>query len=183
MQALREKVQQYAEHDESVLFSGEPGTGRGAFARYLHALSRRADEPLISVTAASLTEGSAEEQLLGVSRMAKSMPGLSTGLPTARWLSTNSLILMRRHRRCCWPLLEDRHIDASVAVELVKLQARILATAGTDYEARVEAGLLRRGLVSHLSVLSLGYRRFGSTRKMFQSCSPTTSTSWSMPKG
>ena len=59
MQALREKVQQYAQHDESVLLRGEPGTGRGAFARYLHALSRRADEPLISVTAASLTDGSA----------------------------------------------------------------------------------------------------------------------------
>ena len=65
MQGLREKVQQYAEHDESVMLSGEPGTGRGAFARYLHALSARADEPLLSVTAASLTERNAEEQLLG----------------------------------------------------------------------------------------------------------------------
>ena len=59
MKALREKVQQYARHDETVLLSGEPGTGRGAFARYLHALSRRADEPLISVTAGSLTESNA----------------------------------------------------------------------------------------------------------------------------
>jgi len=65
MQALREKVQQYAQHDESVLLSGEPGAGRGAFARYLHSLSRRADELLISVTAASLSEGSAEQLLLG----------------------------------------------------------------------------------------------------------------------
>ena len=60
MQNLREKVQQYSRHDESVLLSGEPGTGRGAFARYLHALSRRADEPLISVTAGSLTDKAAQ---------------------------------------------------------------------------------------------------------------------------
>ena len=30
MQGLRERVQQYARHDGSVLMSGEPGTGRGA---------------------------------------------------------------------------------------------------------------------------------------------------------
>src|SRR5210317_1882280 len=56
MQALRDKVKQYARHDGPVLVVGEPGTGRTAFARYLHALSGRADGPLISVTAASLTE-------------------------------------------------------------------------------------------------------------------------------
>jgi DNA-binding NtrC family response regulator len=65
MQALRDKVKQYARHDASVLISGESGTGRSAFARYLHALSSRADGPLISITAASLTEESAEEGLLG----------------------------------------------------------------------------------------------------------------------
>ena len=48
-------MQQYARHEGSVLMSGEPGTGRGAFARYMHALSRRADEPLTVLTAASLT--------------------------------------------------------------------------------------------------------------------------------
>jgi len=53
MKSLRERVQQYARHDGSVLISGEAGTGRGAFARYMHALSRRADEPLTSLTAAS----------------------------------------------------------------------------------------------------------------------------------
>ena len=39
MKALRDKVKQYARHDASVLVSGESGTGRSAFARYLHALS------------------------------------------------------------------------------------------------------------------------------------------------
>ena len=51
-----QSVQQYARHDAAVLMSGEPGTGRGAFARYMHALSRRADEPLTTLTAASVTE-------------------------------------------------------------------------------------------------------------------------------
>src|SRR5687767_8353145 len=39
MQNLRDKVQQFAHHDSPVLLIGEPGTGRGAFARYIHVLS------------------------------------------------------------------------------------------------------------------------------------------------
>ncbi|MEM9335314.1 MAG: response regulator [Pseudomonadota bacterium] len=65
MRELREKAQQYARHDSSVLISGEPGTGRGAFARYLHGLSPRADGPLITLTGASITESNVAEQLLG----------------------------------------------------------------------------------------------------------------------
>ena len=52
MQGLRERVQQFARHDGSLLISGEPGTGRGAFARYMHGLSARAHEPLTILTAA-----------------------------------------------------------------------------------------------------------------------------------
>ena len=65
MQGLRERVQQYARHEGSVLMSGESGTGRGAFARYMHGLSNRADEPLTTLSAASVTESNFEEQLLG----------------------------------------------------------------------------------------------------------------------
>ena len=56
MKDLRERVQQFAKHDSPVLLSGEPGTGRGAFAQYIHGMSDRADAPLANLLAASLTE-------------------------------------------------------------------------------------------------------------------------------
>ena len=65
MQSLRDKVQQYANHDSPVLLTGEAGTGRAAFARYIHALSDRAEGPLVNLLAASLTDSHAEEQLFG----------------------------------------------------------------------------------------------------------------------
>jgi len=52
-------------------------------------------------------------------------------------------------------VLEDRsyrHIGSS---DTVKLKSRIIATIGTDYEAKIEDGSLRRDLVAHLSVLNL----------------------------
>lgn len=36
IQELREKVQKFASLDSSVLLAGEAGTGRGAFAQYIH---------------------------------------------------------------------------------------------------------------------------------------------------
>jgi len=155
MQALREKVQQYSEHDESVLLSGEPGTGRGAFARYLHALSRRADEPLISITAASLTEGSAEEQLLGREEAGKIHAGAFERAGEGTLVIDELSDLNETAQRILLAVLEDRKYRRVAGTNSVSLNARVVATIGANYGAIIEDGSLRRDLVAHLSVLSV----------------------------
>ena len=155
MQGLREKVQQYAEHDESVLLSGEPGTGRGAFARYLHALSRRADEPLVSVTAASLTEGSTEEQLLGREGAGEIHAGAFDRAGSGTVVIDELSDLNDAAQKMLLGVLEDREYRHVAGSEIIRLQARVVATIGHDYEARIKNGTLRRDLVAHLGVLSL----------------------------
>jgi DNA-binding NtrC family response regulator len=155
MQSLREKVQQYAEHDESVLLSGEPGTGRGAFARYLHALSRRADEPLISITAAALTEGNAEEQLLGREEAGEIHAGAFERAGNGTLVIDELSDLNETAQKVLLAVLEDRAFCRIAGSESVQLRARVVATTGTDFETRVEEGSLRRDVVAHLSVLSL----------------------------
>ncbi|NIA26425.1 MAG: response regulator [Desulfobulbaceae bacterium] len=155
MQGLREKVQQYAQHDESVLLSGEPGAGRGAFARYLHALSRRADELLISVTAASLSEGSAEELLLGREDGGEIQAGAFDRAGGGTLVIDELTDLGEAAQRILVAALKDRSYRRVGGKEHVKLKCRIVATAGTGYDAKVESGSLRRDLVAHLSVLSL----------------------------
>jgi len=155
MQILREKVQQYAQHDESVMLSGEPGTGRGAFARYLHALSRRADEPLISVTAASLAEGNVEEQLLGCEQDGEILAGAFERASSGTLVIDELSDLNPAAQKVLLAALEDRKYFRVGGGETVRLDARVIATVGNDYEARIDAGSLRRDLVAHLSVLSL----------------------------
>jgi DNA-binding NtrC family response regulator len=155
MQSLREKVQQYADHDESVLLSGEPGTGRGAFARYLHALSRRADEPLVSVTAASLTQGSAEEQLLGREEAGKIHAGAFERAGEGTLVIDELSDLNEAAQKVFLAVIEDKKYRRVSGSDPVALKARIVATIGTDYEARLDDGSLRRDLVARLSVLSL----------------------------
>src|SRR5476651_838456 len=55
-QTLREQVQQAASSSSPVLLVGELGSGREAYARYLHSLSPRSGKPFFMVAAATRSE-------------------------------------------------------------------------------------------------------------------------------
>ncbi len=155
MQALRERVQQYARHDGSVLLSGEPGTGRGAFARYMHALSRRAGEPLSSLTAASVTDSNAEIELLGSESGGQITTGVFERAAGGTLVIDELSDLSAAAQKTLLGIVEDGRFTRVGGSMPVKLDARIVATVSADYEVLVESGALRRDLVSQLSVLNL----------------------------
>ena len=155
MQALREKIQQYAQHDAPMLLTGEPGTGRGAFARYLHALSNRTEGPLISVTGASLTESNAEEQLLGSEVDGEIHAGAFERAAGGTLVIDELTDLNETAQKILQAVIEDRSYRRAGGSENLRLDARIVATSGVDYDARIDGGDLRRDLVAHISVLAL----------------------------
>ncbi|MBV8146344.1 MAG: sigma 54-interacting transcriptional regulator, partial [Gammaproteobacteria bacterium] len=65
MQQLRAEAQQIATNPSPVLLVGEPGSGREAFARYLHERGPRASAPFVSLIASSLRDADAEARLFG----------------------------------------------------------------------------------------------------------------------
>jgi DNA-binding NtrC family response regulator len=67
MRELRNQVTRIAQHDTHALFTGESGSGRGLFARYLHGNSARAAGPFETVLGGDLTEADSEARLLGAS--------------------------------------------------------------------------------------------------------------------
>ena len=155
MQVLRDKVQQYARHDAPDFLTGEPGTGRSAFARYLHALSNRTDEPLVSIAGASLTDSNVEEQLLGSELGGEIRAGAFERAAGGTLLIDDLTDLNDAAQKILIAVMEDRSIRRAGGSEDLRLNARIVATAGADYEAKLDSGALRRDLVSHLNVLSL----------------------------
>ena len=155
MKALRERVQQYARHDSFVLLSGEAGTGRGAFARYMHALSRRADESLTSLTAASVTENRAEEQLLGREDGGEVTAGAFERASDGTLVIDELSDLNSAAQKILLGVVEDGQFTRIGGSAPVKVKARIVATIRADYEALIESGQLRRDLVAQLGVLSL----------------------------
>ncbi|MDH5454967.1 MAG: sigma-54 dependent transcriptional regulator [Gammaproteobacteria bacterium] len=155
MQGLRERVQQYARHEGTVLMSGEPGTGRGAFARYLHGLSSRADEPLTTLSAASITEANCEEQLLGSERNGEVSVGALERASGGTLVIDELSDLGLTAQKVLFGALESGRFTRNGGTVPVNVDARIVATVGPEYEARIVAGELRRDLVSLLSELSL----------------------------
>lgn len=60
-----ELIHRVAPSDAAVLITGEHGTGKEVAARTLHALSKRAAGPLVTVDAGSIPEGVFESELFG----------------------------------------------------------------------------------------------------------------------
>ena len=66
--AARALCNRLAPTDVPVLLTGESGTGKDVFARRLHALSRRAERPLIAVNCGALSASLLESTLFGHKR-------------------------------------------------------------------------------------------------------------------
>jgi DNA-binding NtrC family response regulator len=155
MQGLRERVQQYAQHEGTVLISGEPGTGRSAFARYMHGLSRRGDELLTIVTAASITDTNCEEQLLGSERDGEVTAGVFERATGGTLVIDELGDLGDKAQKVLFGILESGTFKRIGSTQPEKVDARVVATVSANYEAKIESGELRRDLVSRLAELKL----------------------------
>ena len=154
MKDLRERVQQFAKHDSPVLLSGEPGTGRGAFAQYIHGMSDRADAPLANLLAASLTESNYEEQLLGSESDGEIVKGCFERAGDGTLIIDELKDLSEAAQKIIIGVLEQGQFTRVGGHEPVRLRARVVATVGVDYEKAIEEGTLRRELVADLGLLT-----------------------------
>ncbi len=155
MKNLREKVQQFASHDSPILFSGEPGTGRGAFARYVHGMSSQADGPLVNMLAASITDGNAEAQLLGSESGDDVHSGYFERAKNGTIIIDELTSLCDQAQKLILSVVELGEFSRAGGHQKISLQARVLATVNADYEKAMDSGKLRRELVSNLNILTL----------------------------
>jgi DNA-binding NtrC family response regulator len=153
MQALREKVQQFAAHDSPVMLVGEIGSGRGAFARYIHALSDRAEAPVVNLVAASLTDNNAEELLFGSEHDGDVTNGYLERAKNGTLIIDELSDLCDQAQKLLLSVLEQGYLVRRGGHSQVKFHARVIATVDAEYERSMSSGKLRRELVSNLNVL------------------------------
>lgn len=155
IKALREKVQHFAKTDSPVTFTGEPGTGRSAFARYIHNMSARAEAPLVTLLSASLTDSNAEEHLLGSEDGGNVHSGYFERAKNGTLIIEDLTDLCDQAQKLIMSVLEQGEFVRSGGHDSIKLQARVIATVDTDIDKAIESGALRRELVSCLNTLTV----------------------------
>jgi two-component system, NtrC family, nitrogen regulation response regulator NtrX len=150
MQQLRAELQQIASDPSAVLLIGEPGSGREAFARYLHGQNPRAGEPFVALIASSLREADAEQQLLGDG----AIPGLLEQADAGTLFIQDIEDLPPQAQRLLVGVLESRAFRRLGAMQSHPFQARVVSSAQPGVESRAGSPEgIRRDLLAHLNTM------------------------------
>lgn len=154
MQALREQVQQVAPHETPVLIVGESGTGREAFARYIHSISPRSAGPFVQLVATGMTDDGAAAALHG----SEDASGVHAGLleqAAGGVLFINGLEdLPQKAQGLLVAALETRSFTRVGGTTPVALNLRVISSA-TPQLLSGETGSVRAELLSRLNVITL----------------------------
>jgi two-component system nitrogen regulation response regulator NtrX len=154
MQELRTELQQIAANPSSVLLIGEPGSGREAFARYLHEQSPRAREPFVTIVASSLREADGEAQLLGREEVGGTrLAGLLEQAGDGTLFINELEDLPPSVQRLLLGVLEAGNYTRVGGTETLEFTARVLSAAQPGIENRAGGAGFRRDLLAHLNTL------------------------------
>jgi len=153
-QALREQIQNAASSSSPVLLAGELGSGREAYARYLHSLSARATKPFFMVVAASLS-GDPAAALFGSERDGRVELG-ALDLAAGGTLYLSGLEdLSTEAQRALVGAIEQNGYTRVGGRERLTLNVRWISSAQEGLDLHAGAEPFRRDLMAHLNVITL----------------------------
>jgi two-component system nitrogen regulation response regulator NtrX len=153
-QALREQVQHAASSSSPVLLLGELGSGREAYARYLHSLSARASKPFFMVVAASLGSDPAAV-LFGSERDGRTELGALDQAAGGSLYLNGLEDLNSEAQRALAGAIEQNGYTRVGGRQRIPLNVRWISSAQDGFELRASPEAFRRDLVAHLNVITL----------------------------
>ncbi len=160
VQAVVSLIKKASEVDLPVLITGETGTGKTLAAKTIHALSKRANKPFISINCAAVPENLFESELFGHIR----------GAFTGAYLERKGLIeeadegsilldeigsMPITIQTKLLDVLQDRHIRRVGSNKSKRIDVRILAATNTDLEHAVKEGRFREDLYYRINVIRI----------------------------
>lgn len=155
MLALREQVQQVAPHDAAVLIVGEPGTGREAFARYIHSISARSGGPFVQLVATGMTDDGAAAAIHGTEDANGPQAGLLEQASGGVLFVNGLEDLPPKAQGLLVAALETNTITRVGSATPVPLNVRIIASATPRLLNTDSGSSVRLELLSRLNVITL----------------------------
>ncbi len=155
MQRLREQVRRIAQHDTWVLITGEAGSGKQTFARFLHATSARREGPFVEVGVSSLADEQSAVGLFGREGNGKIHYGrLEQANGGVLFLEEVGDMDLQTQVRLL-SALENQTFLRVGGNEPVQVDVRVVAATHRDLAKEVQAGRFREDLYYHLNVVPL----------------------------
>ncbi len=158
MQELLEFVENIAYSKSTFLITGETGTGKEMFARFIHGCSPRAKQAFMAVNCAALPEGLLESELFGHEK------GAFTGADARKEgkfeLAHKGTLLLDEVTEMGLPLqakllrvLQEHEIDKVGGRQPIPVDVRIVATTNRDPRQLIAENKFREDLFYRLNVI------------------------------
>ncbi|WP_293679464.1 sigma-54-dependent transcriptional regulator [Thiolapillus sp.] len=155
MQRLREQVKRVAQHDTWVLISGEAGSGRETFARYLHAQSNRKERPFVDVSVGATAKGNFALEFFGSEQDGKIHYGrLEQANGGTLFLDEIADMDLESQAQLAGAFETGEFLRVGGS-DPVKVDIRVIAATQKDLQVEVNAGNFREDLFYHLNVVPL----------------------------
>ncbi|OPY78207.1 MAG: Formate hydrogenlyase transcriptional activator [Syntrophorhabdus sp. PtaU1.Bin153] len=154
------QARQAARTKTTVLLTGETGTGKGLFARFLHQESDRRDKQFVHVNCAGLPANLIESELFG--REKGAFTG-STARQIGRFeLANNGTIFLDEIGELSLELqakllrvIEDGEFERLGSPHSIKVNVRIIASTNRNLEEEIKRGRFREDLFFRLNVFPI----------------------------
>jgi transcriptional regulator with GAF, ATPase, and Fis domain len=160
LRKVQQQIELVAPTDATVLITGESGTGKELVARAVHARSRRANRPLITVNCGAVPEPLFESEFFG------HVKGAFTGAlrdKAGRFeLADQGTLFLDEIGEVPLPMqakllriLQEKEVERVGDSRPRKINVRMVAATNRDLKAEVEAGRFRQDLFYRLSVFPI----------------------------
>jgi len=160
MQEVTQQVQRVAATDSTVLLLGQSGTGKELFARAIHHLSPRRQQPFVALNCAAIPEGLVENELFGHERGAYTGAGarkagkMELANRGTIFLDEIAELPMGTQAKLL-RVLEERSFDRVGGTQPVEIDVRILAATNKDLQTAVSAKTFREDLYFRIAAVPI----------------------------
>ncbi len=160
MQEATQQTQRVAVTDSTVLLLGESGTGKELFARAVHHLSHRRDQPFVALNCAAIPEGLVENELFGHERGAYTGAGARKigkmelahrGTIFLDEIGELPLAIQSKLLR----VLEEKRFERVGGTQSIEGNARIIAATNKDLRTAVAEKLFREDLFFRIAAVPI----------------------------
>ena len=146
--------------ESTILISGESGAGKEVVARYIHALSERADRAFHSLNCGALPESLLESELFGhvkgsFTGAVRDKEGLLVAARGGTFFLDEIGEMSPATQVKLLRALQEREVIPVGATEPVAVDVRIIAATNRELEAEIRRGAFRSDLYYRLNVIAL----------------------------